>query len=499
MVSSVFVCSRSEELGEARRALFDAIVDHGAIPEVFEHAAALDGDDAVVALRARKQVDESIARADNLVGIFHQSLGAPVPALAGLTALEYQFLRFMIQRRLQQSEDFSAGGTDAVTEELDLIMPDTECAAGPATHALRNEKRVIEEQLALLAALPADHRMLREKALPALEAMDRDSFYEGRPYFEIFEEDVLLCRHDVEHAHPTDRRLTEFLRRKPVTPFSTQSEVVGEGGQLPLPADAWLYEICRDWLVESVQALDVDYATDRTHAISTRFLSLPEILDQFAHCHLTVANVLVGEEVAVVTSQTPRVKGREVVGSAHYERLESALDGHLLIIEDLEGTVQLRSSVDFVLDLRIANIPGMAYRITSILDRLEVDVCTIEPLVEGTLRRRARRQIGVALRQYPADPEAMQRRVAQQLRSTVGVQSCSIRSPEEAERPEQAGAPIHLGECLVDLGVLSMRDVWDVLERRMEDELFGDAAQRLKPIGPDQVEAGLKLQSRLAS
>ena len=498
MVSSVFVCSRMEELGEARRALFDAIVDHGAIPEVFEHAGALDGGNAIAALRARRQVDEAIARADKFIGIFHQSLGTPVPALAGLTGLEYQFLRFMIQRRLQQSEDFASGGADAVAEELDLIMPDTEAAKGPATHALRNEKRVIEEQLALISALPVDHRRLREKALPALEAMDRDSFYEGRPYFEIFEEDVLLCRHEVEHARVSDPRLVHFLERKPVIPFSIQSGADASNG-LPLPADAWLYEICRDWLVEAVQALDVDYVTDRTHAISTRFLSIPEILDHFAHCHLPVAKLRVGEDVAVVTSQTPRVKGREVGGSANYERLESALEGHLLIVDDLEETLQYQAPMDLVIDLRITNIPGMSQRLCGVLGRMGLDVTSITPVGSDTSRRRAHRHVGIAFREAPADIDAASRRIAQQLRATVGVQSCSLRSPDETEQPATTGAPIHLGECLVDLGVLTMRDVWDVLERRMEDELFGDAAQRLKPIGPDQIEAGLRLQKRLAS
>ncbi len=498
MVSSVFVCSRMEELGEATRALFDAIVDHGAIPEVLENAVAPDIDDAVGSLRARKQVDETIARADKLIGIFHQSLGTPVPALAGLTALEYQFVRFMIQRRLQQSEDFAVRGGEAVAEELDLIMPDTESASGPATHALRNEIRVIEEQLGLLAALPDDHRRLRDKARPALETMDRDSFYEGRPYHEIFEEDVLLCRQDVEHAGPTDPRLAAFLDGKPVTPFSMQSGA-SEADGLPLPADAWLYEICRDWLVEAVQALDVEYATDRTHGVSTRFMSLAEILDHYAHCHVPVAQVRVGDDVAVITSQTPRIRGRDVGNGASYGRLESALEGHLMVLEEIEATQQYQTRMDLVIDLRITNIPGMAHRICNVLDRMQLEIVSISPIGDETSRRRARRHIGVAFREYPADIEAVRRRIDRRLRATVGIQSCAVRTPDETEQPATTGAPIHLGECLVDLGVLTMRDVWDVLEQRMEDELFGDAAQRLKPIGPVQIEAGLKLQKRLVS
>lgn len=482
MVSSIFICSRMEELAEARQEVFDAIVDHGAIPEVFDAGPPSREANAVQALRSRRTIDELLAGSDKLVGIFQYSLGTPEPTLAGLSAVEYQFVRFLIQRRLEQSDDFSAGGTQAVAEELDLIMPDTEAAAGPATHALRNEMRVIGEELALLASLPRDHRDLYEKALPVLETIDRDSFYEGRPYFEIFEEDVLIGRRDVEDARPAGPGLARFLTGKPVSTFDDQG----------------LYDILREWLVKSVAAVDIRYETDRTYAISTRFLSLGEILDHFHRCHLTVDALTVDNGAAIVTSQKPMLRDRELGAGGFYQRLEAGLDGHLLVIDDLEE-LEAGEEADCLIELRIANIPGMLHRIWDVLDRLDIEIRSVAPMEDTASRRHAQRRLRIAYREFSDDSEATRRRLAQQVRSIVGVQSCSVLPGDLPERQERGQSSVHLGECLVDLGVLSMRDVWDVLERRMEDELFGDAAQRLKPIGPDQVEAGLRLQRRLAS
>ena len=494
MVSSIFISAQPDELNELRRAAFDAIVDHGSIPEIVESGRGLG--DALGAMRERRAIDDTLAGCDKLIGIYHQSLGPPRPALAGLSVLEYQFLRFMIQRRLQQSDDFRSGRAE-IAEELDMIMPDTEAAAGPATHALRNEMRVIEEQLALLASLPSDHRRLREKALPALEVIDRDSFYEGRPYHEIFEEDVLLCRYEMADAQPTGKTLAGFLESKPVQTVGGRDIDGPAPGPMPLTAESRLYDICCEWLTDSATAIDFEFETDRTHVISTRFLSLGEILEYYQHCGLTVAEIHAGEAVAVITSQKPISKGRDLGLGGHYERLETALDGHLLAHEP--DHIGPTAAADFLIELRIANIPGMLGRIWGVLDRMDIRINSLEQSDQGAESRRALHTIRVACGERPADPEAARRRLAQHLRSVVGVQSCSVLHPAADQKHDRSGGVIHLGECLVDLGILSMRDVWDVLDRRMEDELFGDAAQRLKPIGPEQIEAGLKLQRRMAS
>jgi hypothetical protein len=265
------VSSRFEELGSSRRAAFDALLDAGCIPimyegipldEVSEDPKHYPGDAYVSAitdpsLRERMRIDELLEMSDAFVGIYADSVGDIQPHLSHLRPIEYELLSFCA--RLFRTK-----------RAMRELFPDPVRNMHPADlQGLREKHSQLwidirnALQLVSIRELLA-HRRVRNGV------MEFDRLVETSGACQLasnFKTRVLLMRKTMHGDHATSSMLQSALHGLPHQRYHAvrPSGSVGmelEHGDSFVPAQQRLYESVLDWAIAARELLGYPSLSD---------------------------------------------------------------------------------------------------------------------------------------------------------------------------------------------------------------------------------------------
>lgn len=100
---TVFISSRMEETSNARRVVFDGVLDAGMLPLSFETMPPLKDELSREdrKLQEREVLDRIISFSDFFVGLYADTMGEREAYLCMMRPIEYEFLRFMMQAEMR--------------------------------------------------------------------------------------------------------------------------------------------------------------------------------------------------------------------------------------------------------------------------------------------------------------------------------------------------------------------------------------------------------------
>lgn len=287
MPKTVFISSRIEELGGSRRAAFDAVLESGLIPLVFEQFPDRRYDEGTLSsahpapaksglanfrqrvndrrYEQRAHIDDLLSFADLFIGIYADSMGSRDSFLNGLRPIEYEFVRFMLLASNEGNQQFRIddyfprvdvtgvnGMRQYQTHEVEPKTRDIMREIGRQLSAWKYGDWLIERVSAQegdsLAArsvtqLPLSNgvrRQLQEAVLAMKEEL---------PYAKLFDQRVRLFEKRYNDDRPISSHLVRNMMRKPSVEYRSYSEPeVGTGRLVHFPNTSHLFRKTYEWL-----------------------------------------------------------------------------------------------------------------------------------------------------------------------------------------------------------------------------------------------------------
>jgi hypothetical protein len=272
---TVFISSRMDETGTSRKAAFEAVVESGFVPLMFEAMPALslqvDSDqivkvssgDARKRLRARRreerlEIDKLIRSADCFIGIYANSMGDPEPTLCGQPPIVYELLRFLVQTEMRRRSI----PQHRIDRRLGLLFPlppdDYKFQITDNTRLEKEEERIWSQLEDLGKAELAceqemedyERRRVKERVelpAPVRRVLDRKENGYARAFFFHAKLFAKIVNGDV----PMSSRMARLIKRKPHNEYgSFRQERLDVKGALPayFPAPVLLHRLVGKWL-----------------------------------------------------------------------------------------------------------------------------------------------------------------------------------------------------------------------------------------------------------
>ncbi len=496
-----------EELADSRRAAFEAIVDCGCRPILYENVRVRKGGSDPIQ-RARQIVDQLLSRSDMLLVVLFQTLGEPLRQFSGLTAVEYEFYRFLIQLKLLSNSNPSSPQKKQlesrryVLDKLDELF-----VSGDSPGAsLKHEIAIIDEQLHLLRAfkdIEGRFGLQQKTILKVLKTIDSRSCVPGTSYFRLFRRKILITELNLAHSHPLNSRLIDFVGQKPQETFRAEIRL-DDDRVLYFPASDSLYGIVEGWL-RPCRMSRTENPVRWTHKFRINTHGRPgellRIFDVLFRYGLNIDNIAIGFDESGRCAQltceslpgenglctSPRELDKIVIRDIGSAASQAPEIGFPLLKQD--------HSPDFLLRIRQANVPGMLFRVGCVIANSGMNIEFIrrlDPQGEEPADRTTR-ILGVRHSARRKSDDDNLSRLIHQLRNMIGVHSCSIAQATEAE------TTVRLGECLVILGALSQQNLSRVLREQKNGELTGATAVRLGLASEQEIKMAVERQNLCAN